>query len=270
MKGYTAIFEKRMWVIYKITNPDGQNYVGKTCDFHNRISSYRNGRCSKQRLLDESFVKYGFDEHSIEILDTFFSDKEYAKGKEIFWIRTCMSNVNKYIEQRGLNLTDGFGGLGIVFSKERLKKHAEIRLGHPTSELQKQRAREVHTGNKYNVGRKRSKETTEKIKNKLTGQKRTSEQIDGYKIAQRKSRGIPIIQVDGKGAEIRVFNSKQQAIEVLNLSEPTINRLLNGEAKFRWAKTKDIFLTYKKEVQKFEKITFQRRIFKPQDLSKVA
>lgn len=266
MKGYTAIFEKRMWVIYKITNPDGQNYVGKTCDFHNRMSSYRNGRCSKQRLLDESFIKYGFDEHSIEILDTFFSDKEYAKGKEIFWIRTCMTNVSKYPEQRGLNLTDGFGGLGVFFSEER-KERQRIRMtGQPTSDYQKQRAREVHKGNKYNLGRKPSLESIEKTRLKNTGQKRTKEQIEGYKIAQRKSRGIPIVQVDDNGITINVFNSKQEAIETLKLSEPTINRLLGDKpSKYKWGRSKGINLAYLKSPS-FDKTTFQRRVFKQQEI----
>ena len=31
----------------------------------------------------------------------------YANGKEIFWIRSYMSNYSKWPEMRGLNLTDG-------------------------------------------------------------------------------------------------------------------------------------------------------------------
>lgn len=180
-----------------------------------------------------------------------------------------MCNRSKWPEQNGLNLTDGYGGLGVFYSEERREKSRTSMLGHPTSDYQKQRAREVHKGNKYNLGRKQSKETTEKIRSKLIGQKRTIEQREGYKISQRKSRGIPIVQVDDNGVEIRIFNSKQEAIETLKLSEPTINRLLGGkDAKYRWGKSKDINLRYLKSPT-FEKFTFQRRIFKQTDLSTI-
>ena len=37
-------------------------------------------------------------------------DHKNADGKEMFWIRSYMSNKNKYPEQNGLNLTDGGEG----------------------------------------------------------------------------------------------------------------------------------------------------------------
>ncbi len=110
--------EARNWVIYKITSPTGRVYIGKASDFATRKAAYRNvgPAIREQRVIYNSLLKYGFDKHTIEIIDSFNGNSNYSSGKEIFWIRSFMSNGNKWPEMRGMNLTNGGeGALGAKF-----------------------------------------------------------------------------------------------------------------------------------------------------------
>lgn len=70
---YTPLFEdcdKRLKasVIYRITSPSGKIYIGQTRNFSHRMSVYRTLKCKAQRKLYNSLVKYGFDNHRVDIL----------------------------------------------------------------------------------------------------------------------------------------------------------------------------------------------------------
>jgi len=122
----------REWDIYKITSPSGRVYIGKSQNLKSRLSSYRTltGKVNTQRVLYNSLLKYGFKSHKIEVIDSFSSDSDYASGKEMFWIRSYMSNRVKYPKFNGMNLTDGGDGItGYKFANRtssfKGKKHTE-------------------------------------------------------------------------------------------------------------------------------------------------
>lgn len=144
----------KKWIIYKIMSPSGNIYIGVTCNFNKRMGSYKHSDKNKlkQPLLQNSFDKYGFFYHQIEIIDEIYGNINEAHSKEMFWIRTYMSNRIKYRDRNGLNLTDGGQGtIGWKASPEHRKKLSEIhksnpsrgRLGKKLSEEAKQRLREV-------------------------------------------------------------------------------------------------------------------------------
>lgn len=54
--------------IYKITSPSGKVYVGQSVNIERRLKEYKNLKCKKQVKLYNSFVKYGFENHKIEIV----------------------------------------------------------------------------------------------------------------------------------------------------------------------------------------------------------
>lgn len=54
--------------IYKITSPSGRVYIGQSWNIVHRHRCYRLYNAPKQRILDASFNKYGFDSHEIKIL----------------------------------------------------------------------------------------------------------------------------------------------------------------------------------------------------------
>lgn len=124
--------EIRNWVIYKITSPSGRNYIGKTCNLKSRLNDYRSlsKAVNKQRIIVNSIRRYGLENHLIELLDEFSSNETFAFGKEIFWIRSFMSNINKWPNGNGMNLSDGGEGpLGAKFpnrtSGMKDKKHSD-------------------------------------------------------------------------------------------------------------------------------------------------
>lgn len=61
--------EQQLCGIYRITSPVDKIYIGQSKNFENRFSDYRRGRCPQQRKLFNSFYKYGFSNHIIEIIE---------------------------------------------------------------------------------------------------------------------------------------------------------------------------------------------------------
>lgn len=128
------------YAVYKLTNPENSSYVGCSYDLKRRLENYKtiNKSCIRQRLLYESLKKHGYEAHRVEILDKFTSDSNRASGKEIFWIRSNMSNRNKWPEMNGLNLSDGGrGSRGMVLSEDRKRVIGDINRGQPMSEERK-------------------------------------------------------------------------------------------------------------------------------------
>ena len=55
--------------IYKITNPEGKIYIGKSKNIEQRFNNYKNLKCKNQYVLLESLKKYGWFYHTFEILE---------------------------------------------------------------------------------------------------------------------------------------------------------------------------------------------------------
>jgi len=51
-----------------ITSPSNRLYVGSTINIRKRCISYRNLHCKTQYKLYNSLNKYGFDNHTFEII----------------------------------------------------------------------------------------------------------------------------------------------------------------------------------------------------------
>lgn len=75
--------QKQLCGIYRITSPVGKIYIGQSKNFEQRFSDYRRGRCPQQRKLFNSFYKYGFSNHTIEIIE--ICDVEELNCRERYW-----------------------------------------------------------------------------------------------------------------------------------------------------------------------------------------
>ena len=145
----TQIFD---WDIYKITSPSNRVYIGLTSNLKQRVYNYKMCYCKHQKMLFFSIKKYGFDNHLIETIDTFKSDAKYAYGKEIFWIKSYMTNRHKFPEQNGLNLTNGGDGIhGYKHTAETIEKNRRSRIGKKASEETKKKMSVARRGKKRNV-----------------------------------------------------------------------------------------------------------------------
>lgn len=129
--GFLLLYMKH-YFIYKITNPEGSVYIGKTIDFKRRMRDHKNKTHYEKSPLTASVSEFGWDKHDYEIIDSLYDTEVAADGKEMFWIRTYMSNRNKWPEINGLNLSDGGSGcLGHVGSYKGATRPKEV--GHAIS-----------------------------------------------------------------------------------------------------------------------------------------
>jgi group I intron endonuclease len=70
--------------IYKIINPEGQIYIGKSSNIEKRWNQYKNFEHKNQPLLFNSFRKYGWYNHIFELVEECSGSK--LSEKEKHWI----------------------------------------------------------------------------------------------------------------------------------------------------------------------------------------
>jgi len=113
--------------IYRITNPVGKIYIGKTTRLNDRISYYRNNQGLDQKIISRSIAKYGWDKHSFEIIATAPSDQ--LNELEQKYIQEY--NSFHYENENGMNLTKGgegtFGRIPTAEQREKLSKSLQGR-----------------------------------------------------------------------------------------------------------------------------------------------
>jgi len=85
------------WTIYKIINPKGRIYIGKTNNFKKRLGDYRNVNCSNQKLVYKSLKKYGFQNHKIEIKTSKNGDS--AASKIVINIDSDNEDINDALDK---------------------------------------------------------------------------------------------------------------------------------------------------------------------------
>lgn len=83
--------------IYLIVNPQGKKYVGSTSCLKNRMNQYKNLSHKHQRKIYESISKYGWENHSFQILATCDEDCR-------FYLEAYFGNLFNCIGDHGLNL----------------------------------------------------------------------------------------------------------------------------------------------------------------------
>lgn len=235
----------KKWVIYKITNPCGRVYIGKSCNYKQRLRCYKCIRLKDQNLIAGSLKKYGFEDHKFEVIDQFESDGFFAQGKEMFWIRSYMSNFIKWPVQKGLNLTDGGDGtLGYKKSDEERKAMSERNKGKKQSAEQRLKTSIQHVGNKYNLGRKASEATKRKMAERRTGKKIEGEWLEKIKRNNIRLRGKRVIQLSSDMSVVMEFESVISASLHFMVNRETLKRWLSSNEN-RNEKGRGIILKYK-------------------------
>lgn len=169
-----------MQLIYRLTSPSGRAYIGQTKDLKTRMAHYRYMKCKKQRLLYRSLLKYGFQNHVLEVIHRF---PETVSQNIIDNFERYVIQMHKYMTPEGLlNLTDGGRGTsGVVGYRHSDETRAKISAalkgkGHPHTEESKRKIGAANKGNKRpdlaargrsrlgKPGRPHSKETKAKIR----------------------------------------------------------------------------------------------------------
>ena len=121
--------------IYKITNPKGAVYIGQSYNIFYRFSQYKRLNCKPQRKLYNSLNKYGYENHTFEIIETCY---ENLNVRERYY-----QDLYNVISKNGLNcrltkLNDKSGTL----SNETKKKIGDGNRG---------KIRSIETRNKISI-----------------------------------------------------------------------------------------------------------------------
>lgn len=148
-----------MFYCYKITNLINLKvYIGKTCNIHRRWNehkndAFRNNRNTFNLILYKSFRKYSLHNFKFTILGEY--ETEYlALGSEKYYINFYKSNVCRYGDKFGMNMTDGgeslYGSNNPMYGKHHSQKSIEQisknRKGIPASREFKDKLSKIMSG----------------------------------------------------------------------------------------------------------------------------
>lgn len=224
----------REWVIYKITSPTGRIYIGKTSQFVKRMNHYRSKKkIESGRIIEKSIAKYGFSSHRIEIIESFLDTLNVADSKEMFWIRSYMSNFQKYPKQNGMNLTDGGDGIiGYVRSDYSKLKMSNIARSNSETMKRAKRMSSDHIGAYKN--RKRPKYIGIKISAAKSGKQLSEKHRNSLSAAKigkpsNNKRGVLIYDMNGK--LVSECGSVRGAAKLIGGFNSAIFNVLNGTYK---------------------------------------
>jgi group I intron endonuclease len=140
--------------IYKITNPEGKIYIGKSLNIECRFEQYKNISCKEQPLILESLKKYGWFNHTFEIIE--ICDKKIINEKEKYWINYFSCNdkgLNCFITS---NTTWKYPENAKKIKSEKMKKLWENNKHNGRGKI---KIKNVETGEIYSS----IKEATEKL-----------------------------------------------------------------------------------------------------------
>lgn len=183
--------------IYKITNPKGKIYIGKSINLENRKKSYsRLSQIKGQPLIYNSIIKYGWENHMFEIQEE--CSLEEINDREIYWINTfnCI--------KEGLNLKQGGEGGN---------HHPETILKMRNTKLNKKQPWSIPQATimgKANKGKIR----TEEFKNNV-----------------RLNNSKPILQYDKQGNFIKEWECGYDAARFLGKQNSAISECCYGKRK---------------------------------------
>lgn len=204
--------------IYIIINPTGKKYIGQSTNINKRIHCYSKLWCKDQPALYSSFIKYGFENHKIEILAK-CSISDLNKLEREF-IEEYQSNNPKL----GLNLTSG-GQDYFKHSKATRLKMSEAQRGNTKTLGRKATPEEIKKRVSKLKGKIRTKDQRKRISDSLKGIKFTPERLRNMSIAAQGINAKKVIDtVTGKE-----YSSVTQAAIDLGMKKGTLTAMLNGQ-----------------------------------------
>ena len=204
--------------IYKITSPSGKIYIGQTTNFTKRKNYYKNGAKPYQIRVHNSLQKYGYDAHSILLIEECLV--ENLNERERYW-----QDFYDVIGENGLNCrltaTNDKSGFLSESSKNKLsiaKKKVVI-----DGEWREKFAYDWS-------GKNHSEETKRKMSDSAKGKKKTLEHISKLPQNQKGYKSKPRSQEFKLNQKL--FNGKSKAIFQYDKNNVLINQFISvAEAK---------------------------------------
>lgn len=223
------IQEARVGCIYKITSPSGRVYIGQTVNIKKRMIFYKNMNCVRQTKLYSSFLKYGVENHVIEVIEE--CAETSLNNRERYW----QEKYDSLSRENGMNLrlqkSDDKSGR---MSRETLEKMSKSQVGKKRSDGFKKACSDRLKG--------RPMFSVEMIK-KYTELKRGIPRSDNVKrkisATKRRMSTYCILQLNKDGDLIKKWNSLAE-IEEAGFYKSNIHHCITQKYKtahgFKWTK----------------------------------
>lgn len=130
-------------------------YVGKTNDpkrrFEDHVQISKVGSTKNKKvfsLIHKAISKYGIENFSFQIIEEFDNEKDVFEAEK-FWIEYLRTNVNKFGNEYGYNLTDGGDGQsGRKRTDEEKRKISLGLIGRTFSEEHKRKISKANSQDK--------------------------------------------------------------------------------------------------------------------------
>ena len=195
--------------VYKITSPSNKVYIGQTLNYKRRLYIYSILSCKRQLRLYNSFLKYGFENHTFEIIEECSINllNEHERYWQEFYDVLEKNGLNCKLtktEDKKLVMSDEIKqkinntNKGMVFSKETILKRSLSLKGKSKPKRTKKHCLNISKAKK---GKITSKEHKEKISKSLN---------ERYKIQKFQSKRCKKVIHTHTG---QIFNSMKDAWE---------------------------------------------------------
>ena len=171
--------DKKLIGIYKITSPTGRIYIGQAINIERRIKRYKSNDCKSQSRLFKSINKYGWENHTFEIIEECLEEDLNCRERhwQDFYDSTGKNGLNCVLQEcngeRRIISEETKKLLREarkhrVFTEETKQKISKSNMGRIMSEEARKKMSDAKKGkylgvNNPNYGKKRSKETNDKI-----------------------------------------------------------------------------------------------------------
>jgi group I intron endonuclease len=222
--------------IYKITSPSGKIYIGQTTNYLKRHNAYKNHKCKRQPKLFASIEKYGFINHTIEIVkECEVKDLNYYERYYQEYYESVLNGLNlRYTattdksgfmsEETKKKMSDS--GKGKIITEEWRKNLSIAGMNRRHTEEEKQKISQA------NKGKIKTPEHIAKIQATLKTMqmpKRSEETKALQSLNNGKSKKVN--QYDLQGNFINQFRSGSQASRELGISVMSISSCALGKLK---------------------------------------
>jgi group I intron endonuclease len=188
--------------IYKITNPKGKVYIGSSINIEKRIKYYNSVSCKAQAKLYNSIKKYGWKNHSFEVITECCVD-------DLYKLERHYGDLHNVLSSKGLNLI--------------LPKNGEVKVG--VSDETRRKMSESKKGIKNNFfGKTHSEIARKKIRESQIGRKHTLEHKRKVSLNNAKNLAKTVIDLN-TGV---FYESAKEVSNLYKIKHSTLRARLNG------------------------------------------
>lgn len=235
-------------IIYMLSNPSNNIYIGQTTSFRRRMNAYKNfHKIKNQKALKNSLKKYGFQNHNVSILRE--CDKIEMDFWECFYIKIFDSFENGLnstsggatpVKKKGYTISDDWkakisqshmGKIREPFSAEWRENISKSHIGIKRTDVWIKNLKEAARLRKENGGYVKNDEQMAKFKNSIKNYYATEDGLllrNKLSIRTKNRFSIPVLQIYN-GKVIAEYSSAREASKMVGIAHSHIINCCNNK-----------------------------------------